>query len=100
MEDLTMRMLVTVDLDTEKGNELLSSGRIAELIQGIMAKIQPEVAYFHERNGGRAITLVAEAADDASMVPMLQPFWMELGARVSAVPCMNADDLATGMGRL
>jgi len=100
MEDLTMRMLVTVDLDTDKGNELLGSGRIGELMQNIMAKIQPEAAYFHERNGGRAITLVAEAADDASMVPMLQPFWVELGARVSAVPCMNAEDLATGMGRL
>lgn len=95
-----MRMLVTVDLDTDKGNELLRSGRIGELMQGIMATIQPEVAYFHERDGGRAITLVAEAADNASMVPMLQPFWMELGARVSAVPCMNAEDLATGIGRL
>ena len=95
-----MRMLVTVDLDTEKGNELLASGRIGELIQGILAKIQPEAAYFHERNGGRAITLVAEATDNGSMVPMLQPFWMELGARVSAVPCMSAEDLSTGMGRL
>lgn len=46
------------------------------------------------------ITLVVEAADNASMVPLLQPFWLELGARVHAVPCMTADDLAEGMGRL
>ena len=95
-----MRMLVDVDLDTEKGNELLRSGRMGDVMQSIMATVRPEAACFHERSGGRAITLVVEAADNASMVPLLQPFWLELGARVHAVPCMTADDLAEGMGRL
>jgi hypothetical protein len=93
-------MMVTVDLDTEKSNELLRTGRIGEVVQAIMAKVQPEAAYFHERNGGRAITLFVNATDNASMVPLLQPFWLELGASVSAVPCMNASDLAEGISRL
>jgi hypothetical protein len=97
---MTMRMMVTVDLDTEKGNELLRSGKIGELMQGIMAKVQPEAAYFHARNGGRAITMFVDAPDDPSLVPLLQPFWMEMGASVSAIPCMNAADLAEGIARL
>ena len=95
-----MRMMVTVDLDTEKGNELLRSGTMGEVIQGIMAKVRPEAAYFHVRTGGRAITMFVDAPDDPSLVPLLQPFWMELGASVSAIPCMNAADLAAGIGRL
>ena len=95
-----MRMLVSVDLDTDKGNELLRNGTMGDVIQSIMATVRPEVAYFHERNGGRAITLVVEADDNASMVPLLQPFWMELDARVQAVPCMTAEDLGAGMSRL
>jgi hypothetical protein len=95
-----MRMLITVDLDTGRGNQLVHSGEMGPLIQSIMAAIRPECAYFHERNGGRAITLVAEASDNSAMVPLLQPFWLELGACVSAVPCMTAEDLAAGIGRL
>lgn len=95
-----MRMMVTVDLDTEKGNELLRSGKIGDLMQSIMAKVQPEAAYFHARNGGRAITMFVDATDDAALVPLLQPFWLELGASVNAIPCMIAADLAEGIGRL
>ena len=95
-----MRMMVNVDLDTQRGNELLESGKIGEVIQAILSKVQPEAAYFHERNGDRAISLVVDAPDNASMVPLLQPFWMELGAKVSAVPCMNATDLAEGISGL
>ena len=95
-----MRMMVTVDLDTEKGNELLRNGTIGEVMQRIMGELQPEAAYFHARNGGRAITMFVDAADDPSLVPILQPFWMELGGSVCAIPCMSAGDLAEGIGRL
>jgi len=31
---------------------------------------------------------------------LAEPFWVQLGAQVEAVPCTNADELAEGLGRL
>lgn len=95
-----MRLMLSVELNTEKTNELVASGRMGEVIQGIMAKIQPEAAYFHARDGRRAITLFVDAADSASLPSFAEPFWLELNATVEATPCMNADELGTALSRL
>ena len=95
-----MRVLLNVEIDTAKGNELIEAGRMGEVMGGILAALKPEAAYFHPRNGHRAITLVVDSADNASLMGLAEPFWVQLGARVEAVPCTNADELAEGLGRL
>src|SRR4051794_25511077 len=95
-----MRMMLTVEMNTETSNRLVASGDMGGVIQGILAKLQPEVAYFHARDGRRAITLVVDAPDGATLPSLAEPFWLELGATVEAIPCMDASELATGLGRL
>lgn len=58
------------------------------------------VAYFHTRDGRRAITLVVDAPDGATLPSLAEPFWLQLGATVEAVPVMNAEELGVGLGRL
>jgi hypothetical protein len=95
-----VRVLLNVEIDTEKGNELIEAGRMGEVMEGILSKLKPEASYFYPRNGRRAMTLVVESADNASLMSLAEPFWIQLGARVEAVPCTNADELREGLSRL
>lgn len=73
---------------------------MGETIQRILADLKPEAAYFHPRNGRRGMTMVVDTPDGASLPSLAEPFWLEPGARVEAVPCMNADELAEGLSNL
>jgi hypothetical protein len=94
-----MRVLLNVEIDTTKGNELIKAGRMGEVMEGILDKLKPEASYFYPRNGSRAFTLVVDAADNASLMGLAEPFWLQLGARVEALPCTNADELREGLSR-
>ena len=95
-----MRTLLEVDLDTETANRLITDGTLPQVVEGILAALEPEAAYFHARDGHRAMTMVVDLADEASIPAVCEPFWHQLNARVTAHPCMNADELRTGLGRL
>ncbi len=95
-----MRVLVNVEMDTAKGNEILQAGRIGEVMEGILGTLRPEASYFYARNGHRAFTLVVDAADSASLPGICEPFWQQLDARVEVLACMNADELGEGIRRL
>jgi hypothetical protein len=94
-----MRTLLLVTLDTPASNELVASGRISEVMDKVMGTLKPEAAYFHPAAGHRAMTLVVDLPDEASIVTICEPLWMELGAEVEMIPCMNADEVRTGLGR-
>jgi hypothetical protein len=95
-----VRMLMNIEIDTAKGNELIGSGRMGEVMGALMGNLKPEASYFYARNGRRAVTLVADVPDAASIPSLAEPFWLEFNARVEAFPCMNADELGEGISRL
>jgi hypothetical protein len=95
-----MRILLNVEIDTAKGNELIKAGKMGEVMEGLVGKLKPEAAYFYARNGCRAQTFVVDVPDAASLPSLAEPFWAQLGARVEALPCMNAEELREGIGRL
>ena len=95
-----MRTMLVVELDTEAGNKQITDGTIAKTMEELMGTLKPESAYFYAHNGHRAMTIVADMPDESSVVTMCEPFWLGLNANVEVIPCMNADDLRTGLGRL
>jgi hypothetical protein len=95
-----MRMMLKVKIDTEKGNEALKSGRLPQVMEGLMAKLQPEAAYFGVEDGDRCAWIVFDLADTASMPTVGEPLFMELGASVYVSPVMNGEDLAKGLSML
>ncbi len=95
-----MRMMLVVELDTQRANDLVGEGRIEEILSRTLEALQPEAAYFYARNGRRAFTLVVDAPDAASLPSLAEPFWLELNASVDAFPCMNVEELTEGLGRL
>jgi hypothetical protein len=95
-----MRVLLNVTLDTAKTNQQIADGTIGKTLDGIMGKLQPEASYFYALNGARAMTLIVDAPDNASLPSLAEPFWLEFDANVVATPCMNADELGEGLTRL
>ena len=95
-----MRMMLVVEMDTEASNRAVADGTMGEVMERILSKLEPEAAYFHPRGGRRAFTLVVDAPDGASLPSLVEPFWLELNAHVDAFPCMNAEELREGLGRI
>jgi hypothetical protein len=88
-----MRTLLKFQMAVEAGNEAVRSGKIAEVNQALMARVQPEAAYFFTENGKRAGFVVFDL-EDTSQIPLIaEPLFQELNASVEFFPVMNADDL-------
>lgn len=95
-----MRTMLVVELDTETSNSLITEGTIGKTMEEVLGTLKPEAAYFYAHDGRRAMTLVVDTPDEASLVTMCEPFWLQTNAKVDAYPCMSVDDLRTGLGRL
>jgi hypothetical protein len=95
-----MRCLLTARLDTEKGNQLIGSGRIAQLLQDALADAKPEAAYFAPSGGRRTIFLIVDLTDASELVTKLEPLWLATGAEVEIIPVMGREDLERGMQAL
>jgi hypothetical protein len=95
-----MRVLLKAHFDTEKANELVSSGKMSELIQGIVEKVHPEAAYFLPDEGDRTAFLVFDMEDPSQMPVITEPLFREADAKVSYSPVMNLDDVQKGLSQL
>lgn len=95
-----MRIMLHVAFDTDKTNQMVRDGTMGHTIEGILERLRPEVVYAHAAQGRRGLTLVVDAPDGATLPSLAEPFWLELGASVDAVPVMTAEELGVGLSRL
>jgi hypothetical protein len=95
-----MRFLLTARLDTEKGNELIRSGRMKPLLEQALGDAKPEAVYFAPMAGRRTIFMVLNLTDASELVTKLEPLWLATGAEVDICPAMNGDDLDRGFQAL
>jgi hypothetical protein len=95
-----MRVLLKVSMDTEKANEAIHNGTLPKLIEESLEQIKPEAAYFTSENGQRTAYLVFDMQDSSSMPAISEPFFMNLGAKITYTPVMNREDLRKGLSQL
>lgn len=92
-----MRTMVKFAIPTEKGNDAANSGLLAQTMQSVLAKLQPEAAYFCTMDGKRGAMLFIDIADPAKIVEVIEPLFLNLNAEVDLVPVMTADELRKGI---
>ncbi len=92
-----MRFMITVRFEVEAGNTAVSAGRVGPMIQSVMGHLKPEAAYFGPIDGGRGAFLVVNIDDVAQIPSISEPFFQNLGATVTFIPVMTAEDLAKGI---
>ena len=89
-----MRIIVTYAIPIDKGNELVRSGEIGNVLQAIVEEHKPEAAYFYPNDAGeRAGALVVEMQKGTDLPKIAEALFLGLNARVSMRPCFGLDDM-------
>ncbi|MCX6155384.1 MAG: hypothetical protein NT007_14620 [Candidatus Kapabacteria bacterium] len=91
-----MRMMLTVTIDVEAGNQAILTGEMPKLVAALCEKIKPEASYFTSVNGKRTSMFFFEMTDSSQMPPMLEPLYEKLKAGIVLSPVMNLEDLQNG----
>ncbi|MFJ2262573.1 hypothetical protein ACIOKD_30395 [Streptomyces sp. NPDC087844] len=95
-----MRVLLKATMDTEKANEAIRSGKMAELMKEALDHLKPEAAYFGALGGRRTALLFLDMRDSSELPTMGEPFFTQFGAEVEVSPIMNGEDLQKGLSQL
>jgi len=95
-----MRMCAKITIDTERGSAAIKDGSMQQALQMVMDQMKPEASYFFPADGQRCAMLFFEMQDQSDMVPILEPFFMNLDAEVELFPVMNFQDLQSGLSKL
>lgn len=91
-----MRMLLRVSLPIEAGNAAAKAGTLGSTIEGILADLKPEAAYFYADDcGQRAGSIVFDMKDSSQIPAVAEPWFHAFNATVSLQPVMSPQDLAT-----
>jgi hypothetical protein len=90
-------MMMKVKMDTARANEAFKSGKAQQLLETMMAKLQPEAVYFGLEDGVRCGFVFFDMTDQSTMPAIGEPLFSELGAALTLTPVMNAEDLAKGL---
>jgi len=90
-----MRMLLRVSIPVETGNAAVKAGTLSSTIEGILADLKPEAAYFFaDDNGDRSGSIVFDMKDASQIPGIAEPWFLAFNARVSLRPIMSPQDLA------
>jgi hypothetical protein len=92
-----MRVLLTVQMDTEKANKAITDQTLPTTLKSVFDQIKPEAAYFGAMDGMRTGFIVFDLKDASDIPKVAEPFFQNLGAKVSLVPVMNFDDVQSGL---
>jgi hypothetical protein len=92
-----MRVLLTVEMDTEKANKAITGHTLPQTMKSVLDRVKPEAAYFAAQDGMRTGYIVFDLKEPSDMPSIAEPFFQELGAKVAFVPVMNFDDVQAGL---
>jgi hypothetical protein len=95
-----MRVMLRAVMDTGTSNEAIKTGRLTEIMQRTIDRLDPEAAYFGPGEGGRCCFLVFDMRDSSMMPSITEPLFQELGAKIELFPVMDREDLQKGLAAL
>jgi hypothetical protein len=90
-------MLMKAQVPTESGNATMKSGLLQQTIGGFIEAARPESTYFTVQDGIRTMYAVFDLADSSDMPRIGEPIYMNLGGTIEMTPCMNLEELQTGL---
>jgi hypothetical protein len=88
-----MRMLLKAQFPVEAGNAAAKTGKLAEILESILAEQKPEAAYFFADDGKRTALLVLDIQDASQLPALAEPWFLALNASVEVIPALTAADL-------
>ena len=95
-----MRVFARVNFPVVRGNSAIKDGTLPKVLEGFMARVQPEAAYFGLEAGHRTMFVVFDLKDAADIPVIFEPLFQALDAEVHWQPVMNQADLQKGLSGL
>jgi hypothetical protein len=95
-----MRTLMKVQFPTEAGNRGIKDGSLPDILRKTLETVQAEAAYFTAMDGKRTMLAVFDLKAASDIPRIAEPLFMGLNASVEFTPCMNAEELKTGLSAL
>ena len=90
-----MRMMLKIMIPTEAGNRTIKDGSLPKILEGAVARLKAEAAYFVAEDGVRTAMIFFDMRDSSDIPSIVEPLFM--GIVVELLPVMNADDLRKGL---
>jgi hypothetical protein len=87
------RVMVRFSFPVDPGNELVRSGKIAQIVGKIIEDLKPEAVYLYPEGGQRGGIMVVDLAESSQLAGIAEPFWFGLHATVEITPVMSGEDL-------
>ncbi len=94
-----MRFMYKFTIPVEQGNIAFADGTLSEAIDQLIAKAEPEAAYFTMLDGERAGILFIEADDASHFTRLNEPLMAKLDAAIDIIPVQSIDELRQGLGK-
>ncbi len=95
-----MRTMMQVEIPVEAGNKGIKDGSLPTTLEALFGEIQPEAVYFLTGEGRRCAFVVFDLTDTSDIPSIAEPLFQNLDARVELSPCMNREELQTGLGKI
>jgi hypothetical protein len=88
-------MMLRVSIPVETGNAAAKDGTLGSTIEGILADLKPEAAYFYaDDDGQRSGSIIFDMKDSSQIPSVAEPWFLAFNAQVSLQPVMSPQDLA------
>ena len=88
-----MKYIMKIRMSIEKGNEALKDPQFGHKMNGLLADIKAEAAYFGTINGQRGAYIVLNLNDASEIPAVAEPFFLWLNADIEFIPVMRPEDL-------
>ncbi len=95
-----MRTMLTVKMPVGTGNRAIKDGSLPKIMEGAMADLKPECAYFFPMAGKRTALFVFDLKNSEDIPRIAERFFSGLDAEVTLTPVMNGEDLKKGLSSL
>jgi hypothetical protein len=90
-------MLLTVQMDTEAGNQAIKDHSLPTIMKSAIDGLKPEAAYFGATDGMRTAFIVFDLKEPSDIPSVAEPFFQGLGAKLSFAPVMTFEDVQAGL---
>lgn len=92
-----MRMLLKVQMDLDKTNELMKSGKMGEVIESIFGDLNHEAAYFIAEDGQRTGLIFLDINDPSELPAIAEPWFHAFNADIDVTPAFTLDEMPKAM---
>jgi hypothetical protein len=89
-----MKFIMKVRFPVDEGNKALSDPQFGQKMNGLLAEIKAEAAYFTTICGQRGCYIIVNMNDQSEMPVLAEPFFLWMNADIDWYPVMRPEDLA------